>query len=252
MADLNLIFNRRPILITGPCTYESKNQFTAVASQLPNLNINFIRGGAYKPRTSPESFQGYGLDGLKAMYKIAKRFKLYLVSEIMDSESLKLAHPYVDVIQVGSRNMSSFGLLKKIGKLTSKSQKPILLKRGFSSTLKELISASKYIEKEGNNNIIFCLRGIRTFEQIDSSFRNTPDLASIIELKEMTKYPVIFDPSHSAGNSRYVIPISRAALTIGSDGLIIECHPKPSKAKSDNNQQLTIAQLKDLLNSINY
>lgn len=241
---------KRPLLIAGPCSVESKKQIGIISNFLKKKGIIFLRGGIFKPRTNPESFQGLGVEGLTYMREIAIKNNQYIVAEIMTPEQLDQVYDFVDVIQVGSRNMSSFGLLKVIGKKTAKDKKPVLLKRGMNSTINEFLSASKYITQYGNNNIIFCLRGIRTFEQIDSVLRNTPDMASILELKEKTDKIVLFDPSHAAGNTKYISTLSKAAIELGADGLMIEVHNNPSTALSDGKQSLNFKQFNNLLRRI--
>ena len=168
----------------------------------------------------------------------AEKFQMKTVTEITDSEQLENAYDLVDIVQVGSRNMTSYELLKKVGKLTAKDNKMVILKRGLSSSLNELLLSAQYISNSGNDNIVLCLRGIRTFEQIDSQLRFTPDLAGILELKDKTNYPVMYDPSHAAGVSKYVSKISVAAIGLGVDGLMIECHDKPDEALSDGFQAI--------------
>lgn len=234
--DIDTIFKERPLIISGPCSIESKEQIYEISAQLSALGIKFLRGGAFKPRTSPSTFQGIGSEGIRFMREAADRYGMFVVTEVLDSVQLEEHYNEIDVIQIGSRNMASYGLLKTIGKKTAADKKPILLKRGFSSTINELLLAAEYIINEGNPNVWLCLRGIRTFEQIDSIFRFTPDLASIIELKQKTDLPVIFDPSHAVGDSKFVIQIAKAALALGADGLLIESHIDPENAFTDGNQ----------------
>jgi len=243
------VLREKPVVIAGPCAIESYDQVKAIADKISAMGVKILRGGAFKPRTSPASFQGLGMNGLMHMRKAADANGMYVVSEIMDSKDLDACYDLLDMIQIGSKNMSSFGLLKAIAQKTKDDKKPVLLKRGISSTLNELIKASEYITSEGNPNVILCLRGIRTFEQIDSSFRFTPDLASIIELKERTDLLVIFDPSHSAGASRYVEQLSMAALSLGFDGILVECHDHPENALCDGKQSILPSQLKRILES---
>lgn len=225
-----------PIIIAGPCSIESGEQIDRTAAQLSNYGIKFLRGGAFKPRTSPESFQGIGEEGLKYIRAAADKYDMFVVTEAMCSSHLDKYYDYLDVVQIGSRNMASYGFLKEVGKATAEDGKPVLLKRGFHSTLQELVYAANYILEYGNPNVMLCLRGIRTFEQIDSKMRNTPDLASILELKEATNLKVIFDPSHSTGDSKYVEAVSKAALLLGADGLIVETHYSPKDSISDKEQ----------------
>ncbi len=240
-------FRKSPVLIAGPCAVESEEQIKRMARIVSGMGIKFLRAGAFKPRTSPRSFQGLGLPGLKFLRNAADEYGLKVVSEIMNSSLLPECYDLIDIIQVGSRNMDSYGLLKAIGKATARDKKPVLIKRGFNATLKEFLMASEYITAEGNPNVILCLRGIRTFEQIDSAMRFTPDLGAIPELKDMTSLPVIFDPSHSTGNAAYVESISAAALLLGADGLLIEVHDDPLNALSDGTQSILPQQLENII-----
>ena len=240
-------FHTQRVIIAGPCAVESNEQINRLAKGLKEIGIKYFRAGAFKPRTSPRTFQGMGIEGLRWVKQTADENGLYVVSEIMDNGELENCYDLIDVIQIGSRSMASYGFLKRIGKATAKDQKPVLLKRGFNATLQELLYAAEYISNEGNPNIILCLRGIRTFEQIDSSLRFTPDLASILELKEKTGLPVLFDPSHSSGDAKYVEQLSKAALLLGADGLLIEVHDEPEKALSDGQQAILPEVLKEII-----
>ena len=240
-------FSTQRVIIAGPCAVESGEQINRLARKLNNIGIKFFRAGAFKPRTSPKTFQGLGNEGLQLIRHAASENGLYAVSEIMDNGELENCYDLIDVIQIGSRSMASSGFLKRIGKATAKDQKPVLLKRGFNATVQELLYAAEYISNEGNPNIILCLRGIRTFEQIDSTMRFTPDLASILELKEKTGLPVLFDPSHSSGDAKYVAQLSKAALMLGADGLLIEVHDEPGKALSDGRQSILPEVLKEII-----
>lgn len=231
------------MLIAGPCSVESRAQLTEVAHCVKKSGAVVLRGGAYKPRTSPYAFQGLRESGIELLIEAKQETGLPIVTEIMDPTQL----PYfeqVDVIQVGARNMQNFELLKTLGKL----KKPILLKRGLSSTLQELLMSAEYILSEGNPNVILCERGIRTFE---TATRNTLDLSAIPMLKEMTHLPVIVDPSHATGLSRLVKSMSLAATAAGADGLIIEVHNDPPRALCDGQQSLTPAAFDDLCKSLN-
>ena len=240
--------NRFPLIIAGPCVVENQEQINLIASKLANIGIKFLRGGTFKPRTSPNSFQGLEDEGVKMLYDAARANNMFTVTEILEATQLERNLDFIDIVQIGSRNMNSFGLLKSVGKLTANTNKFVLLKRGFAATVNEFLLASDYILQAGNSNIILCLRGIRTFEQIDSSFRFTPDLASILELQEKTNLPIIFDPSHSSGNSKYIVPISNAALQLGANGLIIETHNEPTNSKVDANQAITPDEMLKILN----
>ncbi len=246
MRNLSLkdIFKNKPLLIVGPCVIESKEQIETIAEEIFKRGLIFMRGGAFKLRTASTSFQGLGERGLRHMWQVCRKYNLKSVIEITSSEHLPLYERYADIIQVGMRNMFNYGLLKAL----SKTKLPILLKRNFAATINEFLEASKYLTAK-NKNVILCLRGIRTFENIENGFRNTPDLTSILELKEKTRLPVIFDPSHSGGNSKYVIPISKAALILGADGLLVEVHHKPDKAFCDGRQSITLSQLDELIDA---
>ena len=218
-------------VIAGPCSIESREQITEVAQDVKNSGAHFLRGGAFKPRTSPYAFQGLHEQGLEFLLNAKQATGLPVVTEIMSAEHLPLFED-VDVIQVGARNMQNFELLKELGKL----QKPILLKRGLANTLDELLMSAEYILAGGNENVILCERGIRTFE---TSTRNTLDISAIPVLKQKTHLPVIVDPSHASGIRSLVEPLSLAAIAAGADGLIIEVHNNPEKALCDGAQSLT-------------
>lgn len=230
-------------VIAGPCAVESKEQMESIAKFLNKLDVKLIRGGAFKPRTSPESFQGLGMDGLKILKDVSNTYGLKVISEIMDPRDIEKSYDYIDIFQIGSRNMQNYSLLKEIGK----TDKPVLLKRGMSATIDEWIKASEYIEKEGNEDIILCERGIRTFEDYT---RNTLDLMSVPILKSRTKYPVIVDPSHGTGRKELVLPGTKATLALDADGIMIEIHPEPDKALSDGQQSLGFNEFEDLLKQI--
>ncbi len=238
---------RRPIIIAGPCVVENELQINTIAEKLSSYGIKFLRGGSFKPRTSPNSFQGLGNEGVKLLSEAAKKNNMYSVTEILEIEQLVKNYELIDVVQIGSRSMTSYGLLKSVGNMTAKDGKYVLLKRGFSATLSEFLNAADYILQAGNPNVILCLRGIRTFEQIDSNLRFTPDLASILELRGRTELPVIFDPSHSTGKANFVVDISNAALNIGADGLIIEVHNQPSTSEVDAMQAIIPEKILDII-----
>ena len=244
------LLQEKPIIISGPCSIESESQIHRIAKELSESGVRFLRGGAFKPRTSPEAFQGLGSQGLKFMREAADLNDMFVVTEVLESNQLEEHYDKIDMIQIGSRNMSSFGFLKEIGRKTALDQKPVLLKRGFSATIKELLLASQYIIREGNPNVLLCLRGIRTFEQIDSTFRFTPDLGSIVELKTKTELPVIFDPSHATGKAEFVPTFSKAALNLGADGLLIESHYDPENAKSDKDQCILPSEVSELVKDL--
>lgn len=231
-------------IIAGPCAVESYEQMECIAKFLKRLGIKYLRGGVFKPRTDPKSFQGLGIEGLEILRAVKKIYKFKIVSEIMDPRDIDLAYDCVDIYQVGSRNMQNYSLLKEMGK----TNKPILLKRGMSATIEEWIKASEYIALEGNENIILCERGIRTFETYT---RNTLDLMSIPILKSKTNYPIFVDPSHGTGRRELVLPATKAALVLGASGIIVEIHPKPEQALSDGAQSLNFAQFENLVRELN-
>ena len=219
------------VVMAGPCGIESREQAFAIAERVARAGAQFFRGGAYKPRTSPYSFQGLGEDGLKIMAEIRDRFGLLIVTEAVDYESLDLVDQYADMIQIGARNMQNFSLLKRAGR----ARKPVLLKRGISATLEEFLMAAEYIMSEGNYNIVLCERGVRTFAD---HTRNTLDLSVVPAVQRLSHLPIIVDPSHGTGKRNKVTPLSRAAVAVGADGLIIEVHHDPDRALSDGMQSL--------------
>ncbi|RKD34335.1 bifunctional 3-deoxy-7-phosphoheptulonate synthase/chorismate mutase [Thermohalobacter berrensis] len=231
-------------IIAGPCAVESEEQIFSIAKYINSLDIEILRGGAFKPRTSPYSFQGLGFEGLKLLKKAAKKYNLNIISEIMDPRDVEKAYDFIDIYQIGSRNMQNFALLKEVGK----TDKPVMLKRGMTATVKEWLMAAEYIALEGNDNIILCERGIRTFENYT---RNTLDLTVVPILKSLTHLPVIVDPSHGTGKTELVIPMARAAAAVGADGVMVETHPSPCDALSDGYQSLDFEQLKKLRKEVN-
>jgi len=222
---------KKPIMIAGPCSVENYEMMDKTAQFLKRIGVNYIRGGVFKPRTSPNSFQGLGVSGLEILKQIKKDYGLLVVSEILDIRDLEKCLDVVDVIQIGSRNMYNYPLLKEVGK----TNKTVILKRGMSATYDEWINASEYIKMGGNEDIILCERGIRTFEP---STRNTLDLSCIPLIKQKTNLRIIVDPSHGTGIRDIVEPMSMAAIAAGADGLIIETHPEPDKAISDGFQSV--------------
>jgi 3-deoxy-7-phosphoheptulonate synthase len=233
----------RLTLIAGPCSVESEDQIEAVTSYLKSKGIRYIRGGAYKPRTSPDSFQGMGTPGLRIIFAAAREAGLKVVSEVMDRSQIDNLLEYADVIQVGSRNMFNYTLLTALGSV----DKPILLKRGMAATVDEWLKAADYVSRGGNNSIILCERGIRTFEP---RTRNTLDIAAIHLAKKLSDYPVIADPSHAAGHRDIVIPLAVAAVASGADGIMIEIHPEPESALSDRDQALSFDRFDDFLSRL--
>ena len=220
-------------VIAGPCSVESEAQLFGVSEMIKQQGVPLLRGGAFKPRTSPYSFQGLGLEGLKLLKAAKAKYDLPVVSEIIDPNDAKLMHEYVDCYQIGARNMQNFRLLEAVGE---QSDKAVLLKRGMSATLEELLLAAEYIINAGNPNVILCERGIRTFE---TATRNTLDLNAVAYLKEKSHLPVFVDPSHGTGVKSLINPLSRAAVAVGADGIIVEAHLNPKEALSDGHQALT-------------
>ncbi|NLI13422.1 3-deoxy-7-phosphoheptulonate synthase [Pelotomaculum propionicicum] len=230
-------------VIAGPCAVESREQLLAAARRVRRSGARVLRGGAFKPRTSPYSFQGLEEEGLKILAEASEETGLVTVTEIIDEASLELALKYVDMVQVGARNMQNFQLLRQVGR----SGKPVLLKRGLSSTIEEWLMAAEYIVSEGNENVVLCERGIRTFE---SATRNTLDLSAVPLVKGLSHLPVIVDPSHATGMQRLVAPMARAAVAAGADGLIVEVHPDPCRALCDGPQSLTPEDFDSLMSEI--
>lgn len=233
----------RPVMIAGPCSVESHAQIIETARALSAIGVDMLRGGAFKPRTSPYAFQGLGEEGLRFLREAADLTGLPVVSELMDAKDIDLICRYADLIQIGSRNMHNYSLLKAVGQL----DKPVLLKRGMSATIREWIMAAEYIAHQGNQQIILCERGIRTFE---TATRNTLDLSAVPIMKRETGLPVIVDPSHGTGRRDLVEPMALAALAAGADGLMIEVHPAPEKALSDGPQSLTFEKFRELMENL--
>ncbi len=230
-------------LIAGPCSVESEEQITNIASSVKMCGAGFLRGGAFKPRTSPYSFQGLELQGLELLKLAKKKTGLPIVTEIMSTSMIEKFNEEVDIIQVGARNMQNFDLLKELGKI----KKPILLKRGLSATIEELLMSAEYIMAGGNEQVILCERGVRTFENYT---RNTLDLSAIPVIKKLSHLPIIIDPSHATGKSWMVEPLSKAAIAAGADGLIIEVHNDPKNAFCDGQQSITPEEYKILVEKL--
>jgi len=218
-------------VMAGPCSIESEEQLMESGYVAKKAGAKILRGGAFKPRTSPYSFQGMEEEGLKLLRKVGEKVGLPVVTEVMNTTDVDLVEEYSDILQIGARNVQNFALLKKVGHC----RKPILLKRGMMTTIEELLMSAEYILSEGNEQVILCERGIRTFE---TATRNTLDISAVPVLKELTHLPVIVDPSHACGHAKYVIPLTRAAVAVGADGAIVEMHPQPEKAFSDGAQSL--------------
>ena len=231
------------VVMAGPCSIESEEQLLESAYIVRKGGAQILRGGAYKPRTSPYSFQGMEEEGLKILKKAREKTGLPVVTEVMNTTDVDLVEQYADIIQIGARNAQNFALLKKVGQ----ARKPVLLKRGMMTTIEELLMAAEYILAAGNNDVILCERGIRTFE---TATRNTLDISAVPVLKELTHLPVIVDPSHAAGHWKYVKPLARTAVVAGADGLIIEVHPEPEKAISDGAQSLKPEKFYELMEEV--
>jgi len=227
-------------IISGPCSVESREQFRTAALAVKASGARIVRGGAFKPRTSPYSFQGLGEEGLKIMAEISEEIGLPTISEVMEPEMVPMVSEYIDILQIGARNMQNYPLLNAIGH----SHRPAMLKRGLSATIEEMLLAAEYILAGGNHNVILCERGIRTFE---TWTRNTLDISAVPVLQKVTHLPVFIDPSHGTGYADYVAPVSRAAVAVGADGLMIEMHPTPERALSDGEQSLTPEALSALI-----
>ena len=237
------IGNKEKVIISGPCAVEDYDTMISIARQLKLCGVNILRGGAFKPRTSPYDFQGLGKEGLQILKSVREEVNIPVSTEIMDTRDVEEALNYIDVIQIGSRNMYNYSLLKEVGKLKI----PIILKRGISATINEWINAAEYILREGNNNVILCERGIRTFETYT---RNTLDLNAVAFVKNNYRLPIIVDPSHGTGIRELVHPMSLASIAAGADGLIIESHISPECSISDANQTISINTLSDIIKDI--
>jgi 3-deoxy-7-phosphoheptulonate synthase len=230
-------------IVAGPCAIESHEQAFAVAERVQRAGAQFFRGGAYKPRTSPYSFQGLGEEALRIMSEIRDQYGLRIITEAIDNESLDLVEEYADMIQIGARNMQNFSLLKRAGR----ARKPVLLKRGMSATLEEFLMAAEYILSEGNYNVALCERGVRTFAD---HTRNTLDLSLVPAVQRLSHLPILVDPSHGTGKRNKVTPLSRAAVAVGADGLMVEVHGNPDEAMSDGPQSLFPDQFDELMSQV--
>ena len=230
-------------VIAGPCSVEGREQLVDCAKKVKDAGASILRGGAFKPRTSPYDFQGLGVEGLKLLREAKKETGLPIISELMDPRDTEVVCEYVDIVQIGARNMQNFRLLTEVGK----AKKPVLLKRGLSATIKEFLMSAEYIAAQGNSQIILCERGIRTFE---TATRNTLDLSAVPVLKEETHLPVFIDPSHAVGRWNLVLPLARAAVAVGADGLMIEVHPDPENALCDGAQSLKPTKFASLMEEV--
>jgi len=231
------------VIIAGPCSVESEEQTLLTARAVKAAGAHLLRGGVFKPRTSPYSFQGLGLRGLKILQKAKEETGLPIVSEVLDTRDVGWMCEYVDILQIGARNMQNFSLLKEVGK----TRHPVILKRGMHSTLEEWLSCAEYILSEGNPNVILCERGIRTFERY---YRNTLDVSAVPAIKELSHLPIIVDPSHASGRASLILSLSSAAVAAGADGLLLEVHPHPEKALCDREQALTPGQFSRLASRV--
>jgi len=231
------------VVMAGPCSVETETQIDTIAARVKEVGVRVLRGGAFKPRSSPYSFQGLGLPGLEMIRRAADKYGLLVVSEVMDHTQIPAVLEYVDVLQVGARNMQNYNLLKELGKIS----KPVLLKRGISATIEELLLSAEYIMSGGNYNVVLCERGIRTFE---NATRNTLDISAIPVIKKFSHLPIVVDPSHGTGRRDKVSPMARAAIAAGADGLLIEVHPDPEKALSDGAQSLYLEQFEQLMKEL--
>ncbi len=234
---------QKVVVMAGPCSVEGREMLFEVAREVRASGAAFLRGGAFKPRTSPYSFQGLGEEGLKYLREAADEFGLLVVTETMDTRTVELVSRYADMLQIGARNMQNFDLLKEVGM----SKKPVLLKRGLSATIQELLLSAEYLLSKGNFKVVLCERGIRTFE---TATRNTIDINAVPVIKRETHLPVIVDPSHGTGKWEYVIPVARAAIAAGADGIMVELHPNPESAMSDGPQSLLPKKFRELMQQI--
>ena len=232
-----------PVVMAGPCAVESMDQLMEAAQAVAEGGAQFLRGGAYKPRTSPYDFQGMAEDGLQMLRKAADKFNLKVVTEVLDQRTVEEVAEYTDVLQIGARNMQNFQLLKEVGR----AGRPVLLKRGLCATIKEWLNAAEYVMSSGCDDVIFCERGIRTYETYT---RNTLDLSAVVAVKELSHLPIIVDPSHGTGRRSMVSPMAKAAIAAGADGLIIEVHPHPEVALCDGDQSLTPEEFKKVMAEI--
>ncbi len=243
LSDRVMVGDRNLLIVGGPCSVESQVQMEAVASRLAVAPVQALRGGVYKPRTSPYDFQGLGREGLQILAGVRDRYGFPVITEVMAISQIDEICAYADVLQIGSRNMQNFDLLKAVGEV----DKPIVLKRGLAATIEEFVMAAEYILSHGNPNVILCERGIRSF---DTYTRNVLDLGAVVALKQITHLPVIADPSHAAGKRELVADLARAAIACGADGIMVECHPVPEESVSDARQALSLDAMAELAASL--
>jgi 3-deoxy-7-phosphoheptulonate synthase len=243
ISDRCQVGGKNLLIIGGPCSVESADQMNQVAEALAHAPVQMIRGGAFKPRTSPYAFQGMGIDGLRILSELKRAHDVPVVTEVMSIDQIESVVEHADMLQIGSRNMQNFDLLKALGS----AGKPVMLKRGLAATIEEFVMAAEYIMAHGNSQVILCERGIRSF---DTFTRNILDLGAVVALKQLTHLPVIVDPSHAAGKRELVADLARAAVACGADGIMIECHPEPEKSVSDARQALALEDMVALVHSL--
>jgi len=243
LSDRVTVGGKDLLVVGGPCSVESHIQMEIVANRLATAPVQALRGGVYKPRTSPYDFQGMGLEGLQVLASVRDRYGLPVITEVMAISQIEEIAAYADVLQVGSRNMQNFDLLKALGQVN----KPVLLKRGLAATIEEFVMAAEYILSYGNPNVILCERGIRSF---DSYTRNVLDLGAVVAIKQITHLPIVVDPSHATGKRELVADLARAAVACGADGIMVECHPTPEKSISDARQTLSLDDMVSLAQSL--
>jgi 3-deoxy-7-phosphoheptulonate synthase len=234
---------KKPLVIAGPCSIETEEQLLETARAVKKEGASILRGGAFKPRTSPYSFQGLGEEGLKLLAKTREETGLPVVTEVMDTRDVALVERYADMLQIGARNMQNFSLLKEVGRQS----KPVLLKRGMNATIEDLLFAAEYIMSQGNPHVVLCERGIRTFER---ATRNTLDISAVPVLRELTHLPIIIDPSHATGKRSAILPMAKAAVAAGADGIMVEVHNAPSQALSDGGQSLSPGQFAEIMHHL--
>ena len=243
LTDTVTVGGQDLLIVGGPCSVESAAQMEIIANRLATAPIQALRGGVYKPRTSPYDFQGLGLEGLKILEAVRDRYGLPIITEVMAISQIEEIAAHADVLQVGSRNMQNFDLLKALGQVN----KPILLKRGLAATVEEFVMAAEYVLSHGNPHVILCERGIRSF---DTYTRNVLDLGAVAALKQITHLPIVVDPSHATGKRELVADLARAAVACGADGIMVECHPEPEKSISDARQTLSLDDMVNLVHSL--
>lgn len=243
LSDRVTVGGKDLLIVGGPCSVESQIQMEIIANRLATAPVQALRGGVYKPRTSPYDFQGMGLEGLQVLASVRDRYGLPVITEVMAISQIEEIASYTDVLQVGSRNMQNFDLLKALGQVN----KPVLLKRGLAATIEEFVMAAEYILSHGNPDVILCERGIRSF---DSYTRNVLDLGAVVAIKQITHLPIVVDPSHATGKCELVADLARAAVACGADGIMVECHPTPEKSISDARQTLSLDDMVSLTQSL--